>query len=92
MSRIGRKPVAIKNGVTIDVKGSTVHVKGPKGELTYVLLPQVSVAVESGEAVVSRKGDTKDARARHGLTRAILANMVHGVTEGYVKQLEICFT
>lgn len=81
--------MAIKNGVTIDVKGATLHVKGPKGELTYVLLPQVSVAVEGAEAVVSRKGDTKDARARHGLTRAILANMVHGVTEGYVKQLEI---
>jgi len=89
MSRIGRKSVAIPSGVTVEVKGSTVSVKGGKGDLSYVLLPEVSVKVENNEAVVERKNDSKDARARHGLTRAILANMVKGVSDGYQKTLEI---
>lgn len=94
MSRIGNKPVALPNGVTVEMKPSTgqgaqLMVKGPKGELTYVLLPQVTVAVEGSEAIVKRVSDTDSARARHGLTRALLANMVKGVTEGYQKELEI---
>lgn len=89
MSRIGNKPVAIPSGVTLEVKGNTVHAKGPKGELSYVLLPQVSVEIADGEAKVTRKQDTKESRARHGLTRALLANMVKGVSDGYVKELEI---
>lgn len=89
MSRIGNKTVAIPSGVTVEVKGSAVHVKGPKGELSYVLLPEVTVSVEEGVAKISRKDDGKDARARHGLTRALVANMVKGVSEGYTKQLEI---
>lgn len=89
MSRIGNKPVAIPSGVTLEVKGSTVHVKGPKGELSYELLPQVSVTVEDNMATIARKDDTKESRARHGLTRALLANMVKGVSDGYTKELEI---
>lgn len=89
MSRIGNKSVAIPSGVTIDVKGNVVHVTGSKGELSYELLPQVGVVVEGSELKVTRKADTKESRARHGLTRALLANMVKGVSEGYMKELEI---
>jgi large subunit ribosomal protein L6 len=89
MSRIGNKTVAIPSGVTVELKGSTVSVKGSKGELTYVLLPEVSITIEGSDLNVSRKGDSKDARARHGLTRALIANMVKGVSEGYIKQIEI---
>lgn len=103
MSRIGRKPVALPSGVTIevtpavhsataghaDVAQAKVTVKGPKGELSYHLLPEVDVAVEDGVVVVSRKVDTKDGRARHGLTRALVANMVAGVSTGYTKKIEI---
>ncbi len=97
MSRIGNKTVAIPSGVTVEVTRSTgsgqesvaVHVKGAKGDLSYVLLPQVSVAVEENVVKVTRKDDSKEARARHGLTRAIIANMVKGVSDGYLKELEI---
>lgn len=89
MSRIGNKTVAIPSGVTVELKGTTVHVKGPKGELTYELLPEVTLVVEGSALTVGRKNDTKDGRARHGLTRALVANMVKGVSEGYQKQLEI---
>jgi large subunit ribosomal protein L6 len=89
MSRIGRKPVAIPNGVTVELKGQTVHVKGGKGELTYVLLPEVALTVADGEVTIARKGDTDAARARHGLTRSLVANMIQGVSVGYVKKLEI---
>lgn len=89
MSRIGSKTVAIPSGVEIELKNGSVIVKGSKGELSYVLLPQVTVIVEGNEAKVTRKDDSKEARARHGLTRALLANMVKGVHDGYEKQLEI---
>lgn len=89
MSRIGNKSVAIPSGVTVEVKGQSVIVKGPKGELSHVLLPEVTVAVEGSEVNVSRKNDTKDSRARHGLTRALVANMIKGVSDGYQKELEI---
>lgn len=89
MSRIGNKTVAIPSGVTVELKGSTVSVKGPKGELSYVLLPEAAVAIDGQTLTVTRKVDTKDGRARHGLTRALIANMVKGVSEGYSKQIEI---
>jgi large subunit ribosomal protein L6 len=89
MSRIGNKSVAIPSGVTVEVKGNAVHVKGSKGELKYDLLPEVSVTVEESEVKVTRKADTKESRARHGLTRALIANMVKGVSDGYMKELEI---
>ena len=89
MSRIGRKPVALPGGVTLEVKAGVVHVKGSKGELTYALLPEVTVTVEGNEVVVARKNDSDESKARHGLTRALIANMVKGVADGYEKQLEI---
>ena len=89
MSRIGRKPVAIPSGVTVEVKSGVVHVKGPKGELSYTLLPQVTVTVEGNDVIVARQSETKEIRARHGLTRALVANMAKGVSEGYQKELEI---
>ena len=89
MSRIGRKPLAIPSGVTVEVKADVVTVKGAKGDLSYTLLPEVTVHVEGNVLTVDRRNDTKEARARHGLTRALLANMVKGVSVGYTKQLEI---
>lgn len=89
MSRIGRKPVAIPSGVTVEVKNGTVVVKGSKGELSYVLLPHVSVTIEGDEAIIARANETKEVRARHGLTRALIANMVTGVSDGFLKELEI---
>jgi len=89
MSRIGNKPVAIPSGVSVELKGITVHVKGPKGELTYVLLPEVSVVIEDNQVKVSRKDDTDASKARHGLTRMLIQNMAIGVSQGYEKKLEI---
>ena len=89
MSRIGKQPVAIPNGVTVTVEGSAVKVKGPKGELTQQVRPEITVAVEDGKVVVSRGSDSKAHRALHGLTRALIANMVLGVTEGFSKTLEM---
>ncbi len=89
MSRIGRKPVAIPNGVSVTVTGNKVAVKGPKGELSYEHLPAIAVAVEGNEIAISRTEETKAARERHGLTRALVQNMVTGVTDGYEKKLEV---
>lgn len=89
MSRIGKKPVAIPSNVTVTVDGSTVKVKGPKGELTRTFDPSMKIRVEGGEVIIDRPGEDKRDRAMHGLTRALLANMVTGVTEGFKKTLEI---
>src|SRR3989344_909017 len=89
MSRIGSKPVSVPSGVTVEVTSGVVHVRGPKGELTYALLPEVSVHSEENTVKVERLDDSAEARARHGLTRALIANMVRGVHEGYAKELEI---
>jgi large subunit ribosomal protein L6 len=89
VSRIGRKPVQIPKGVTVKSTDGTVSVKGPKGELTVKVHPNVSVKVEGETVLVSRASDTKKDRALHGLWRALLQNMVTGVTEGYSKKLEI---
>ncbi len=89
MSRIGRKPVAIPSGVTVEVSGDTVKVNGSKGELSIVTLPEVTVKVEGDTVIVEKKKDTKEGRARHGLTRQLIANMVTGVSEGFEKKLEI---
>ena len=89
MSRIGSKPVAIPSGVTIDVQGSKVTVKGPKGEMKLTLLPEVSVAIDGSTLKVTRKDDSDDARARHGLMRVLINNMAIGVSQGYEKKLEI---
>ena len=89
MSRIGNKPVAIPSGVTVSVEGNTVKVKGPKGELTQAFRPEMKVAVNDGKVVIERTGEEKAQKALHGLTRALIANMVQGVTGGYKKTLEI---
>lgn len=89
MSRIGKKPVAIPSGVTVEVKGAAITVKGPKGTLSYTHLPEVSVKVDGSQVIVDRKDDTDASRARHGLTRQLISNMVIGVDKGYEKQLEI---
>ncbi|NJC25477.1 50S ribosomal protein L6 [Neolewinella antarctica] len=90
MSRIGKNPVTIPTGVSIDVsKGNVVTVKGPKGQLTQQVSPELGVKVEDGEAVVSRPSNSKRHRSYHGLYRSLIANMVTGVTEGYTIDMEV---
>lgn len=83
MSRIGRLPVDIPSGVQVDVQGSNVHVKGPKGELQRTFSPLIGIALEDGQVVVTRKSNHPAERALHGTTRALIANMVHGVSSGF---------
>ena len=90
MSRIGRLPIAIPNGVTVTVTPeNVVTAKGPKGQLTKAMHPAINIAVENNSIVVTRENDEKQNRALHGLTRALINNMVVGVTEGYKKTLEL---
>jgi large subunit ribosomal protein L6 len=81
--------VAIPNGVQINVQGSDVHVKGPKGEMKRTFSPQIGIALENGELVITRKSDDPKERALHGTTRAVIANMVHGVSSGFQTVLEV---
>lgn len=91
MSRIGKKPVRISDGANVSIQGRTVQVEGPKGKLTYEHRPEVTVSVDDGggQVVVSRDNDERSSREYHGLTRALIANMIEGVTRGYEKKLEI---
>lgn len=89
MSRIGRKPVVIPAGVEVTVKDSVITVKGPKGELSQAIDPSITAEVKDNEVVLTRKSDDRIERAQHGLARALVQNMVTGVTEGYEKKLEI---
>jgi len=90
MSRIGRLPIAIPSGVTVEEKARKVTVKGPKGALELALRPEIDVKVEKAQVVVQpNTGDTREVRAFHGMTRAILDNMMVGVTKGYERNLEI---
>jgi large subunit ribosomal protein L6 len=89
VSRIGRKPIAVPDGVTIDLKPGTVSVKGPKGELSEAISPDMKVSQSNGTLTVERHTDRGEHRALHGLTRSLIANMVSGVTDGYEKRLEI---
>lgn len=89
MSRIGRKPVTIPKGVTVTTKDGSVVVKGPKGELSVKVHPDITVELKSQEVLLTRKTDEKKQKALHGLSRALIQNMVRGVTEGYQKKLEI---
>ena len=88
MSRIGKQPIAIPSKVKVEVKGQKVSVEGPKGRLDWELPARTSLKVEHGKIVVSRAGDDARARALHGLSRALVNNMVRGVSEGFVKRLE----
>ena len=93
MSRIGRVPVPVPTGVDVDINGAVVTVKGPKGTLTHTIAAPIEVARdEAGALVVTRPDDERASRSLHGLTRTLLANLVIGVTEGYVKKLEIVGT
>jgi large subunit ribosomal protein L6 len=89
MSRIGKQPVAIPDGVTVEISSGLVRVKGPGGELSQRVNPDMRVRVEGGEVRVERPSDEREHRALHGLTRSLIANMVEGVTKGYEKRLEI---
>lgn len=90
MSRIGKLPVAVPTGVDVKIGDGEVHVKGPKGELRQHILAQtVAVKIDGGNVIIERKGEAKEHRAAHGLTRTLIANMVHGVSKGFRKSLEI---
>ncbi|HVS18311.1 MAG TPA: 50S ribosomal protein L6 [Planctomycetota bacterium] len=90
MSRIGKLPVALPKGVTVETGGGrSIKVKGPKGELSLALRSEVEVELENGQVAVSAKGSGRSSRAYHGMTRALIANMVEGVTSGYSKTLDV---
>ncbi len=89
MSRIGKKPVTVPKEVKIEVKDGIVNVSGPKGELTRKLSDRINLEIKDGVLLVKRVADTKLDRSMHGLFRALIVNMIKGVTEGYVKELEI---
>lgn len=89
MSRIGKVPVPVPPQVKVQVQGRTITAEGPKGRLTLELPPLTSARLDGGRIVVERQGDTKQARAMHGLGRALVNNLVQGVAEGYRKRLEI---
>jgi large subunit ribosomal protein L6 len=89
MSRIGRKPVAVPDAVTVELAPGNIAVKGPKGELTQTFSQDMTVSQEEGTILVARPTDRGEHRALHGLTRSLIANMVEGVTDGFEKRLEI---
>ncbi len=89
MSRIGKQPIAIPAKVKVEIKGQRVFVEGPKGKLDFELPKRTGAKLDAGQVVVSRDGEDAHARALHGLSRSILNNMVKGVTDGFVKKLEI---
>jgi large subunit ribosomal protein L6 len=89
MSRIGRKPITIPKGVEVRVAGATVHVKGPKGALEVPMMEGITAEVADGDISLSRADEERETRAFHGLSRALLANAVTGVSEGWSKSLEI---
>ncbi|HJZ61739.1 MAG TPA: 50S ribosomal protein L6 [Miltoncostaeaceae bacterium] len=92
MSRIGRAPIAVPDGVTIEISGQHVRVRGPKGELAHTVVEPIRVAQEDGTLVVTRPSDRGPHRSLHGLSRTLVANMVHGVTDGFEKRLELVGT
>lgn len=89
MSRIGKAPIAIPAGVSVDVKDNVVTVKGPKGTLTQAVNPELDVKIEDGHVTLTRPSNDREHRAQHGLYRALIHNMVVGVSEGYRKELEL---
>ncbi len=89
MSRIGKKPISVPKEVKVDIKDRQVFIEGPKGKLDRVFSDRLSVEFKEGQIFVNRSADTKLDRSLHGLTRALIANMIKGVTEGYAKELEI---
>lgn len=92
MSRIGKQPITIPAGVTVDIADNLITVKGAKGTLIQKMLPQVGIEISEGVASVVRKEESREARAAHGLYRTLLANMVQGVSKGWTRELEIVGT
>lgn len=92
MSRIGRLPIDIPGGVTVNLDGQNVTVKGPKGELSLVVSNPIRVSIEDNQVVVTRPDDERNSRSLHGLTRTLIANQIIGVTQGYEKGLEVVGT
>ncbi|MFV8829674.1 50S ribosomal protein L6 [Alkalihalobacterium sp. APHAB7] len=89
MSRIGKKPIEVPTGVTVTLNNNVITVKGPKGELSRNVHPEMDVKVEENQIVIERPSDNKEHRSLHGTTRSIISNMVQGVTKGYEKGLEL---
>lgn len=89
MSRIGKAPIPIPQGVTVTIDGDTVKVKGPKGELTRTIRPELKLSQEDGKILVKRESEARQVRALHGLSRTLVANMVHGVTQQFTKNMDI---
>jgi large subunit ribosomal protein L6 len=89
MSRIGKLPIAIPSGVTVEVNDDYITVNGSKGSLTQFTMPGINVSVDDGQVIVSRENDEAENRARHGLMRSLVYNMVTGVSQGFEKKLEI---
>ncbi|AIM16684.1 MULTISPECIES: 50S ribosomal protein L6 [Neobacillus] len=89
MSRVGKKPIEIPAGVTVTLNNNTVTVKGPKGELTRTFNPDMNIKIEENVITISRPSDVKEHRALHGTTRAVIANMIEGVSKGFEKSLEL---
>ncbi len=89
MSRIGKAPISLPKGVNVDLKGQVVTVKGPKGSLTQEFHPEMDISLDDGVLTVERPSDSRDHRSLHGLTRALLNNMVVGVSDGYTKTLQV---
>jgi large subunit ribosomal protein L6 len=89
LSRIGKLPITLPGGITADLQATQITIKGPKGELSRPLLPSVKVSLSDNVLTLEPKDETADTKAKHGLMRALIANMVTGVNEGFTKQLEI---
>ena len=92
MSRIGKLPIPVPAGVEVKIDGSNVAVKGPKGSLNHVVPAPIEVVLEEGNIVVTRPDDERTSRSLHGLTRTLIANQIHGVTQGFSKGIEIVGT
>lgn len=89
MSRIGKQPIEVPSGVDVSINGSSVRVKGPKGELSFEIVGELTVSQEGNELNVARANDERKNRSLHGLTRTMIANMITGVSQGYAKELDI---
>lgn len=89
MSRIGKKPIEIPSGTTVQISGKTVSVKGPKGQLEATIRDEISVKVEDNQVLVTRNSDNRLDRSLHGLSRTLIANMIEGVSKGFTKTLEL---
>ena len=89
MSRVGRLPVVVPSGVDVNIEGSQVKVKGPKGEMAFTFSPQIEISLKENEILVNRPSDAREMRSLHGTTRALIQNMVTGVTEGFQRELQL---